>query len=127
MTQVFQAVQAIEFTAQRVKILQAGLFDARGRLAGPVYLNLERNFRRINRAAAAGEARPLEVLDLHSQSQRRAGRLRHCPDGVRAGPLPPAGGLGMPSQGIVDPRLLPLPPCCNKNKAGKQPTPTPGK
>lgn len=119
-TQVFQAVQAVEFTAERVKILQAGLFDARGRLGGPVYLNIERNFRRIN----AGGGRPLEVLDsIRSLSDVLDAYAIALTEYERAR-FRLLVALGMPSQGIVDPRLLPLPPCCNK--AGKQPiTPRP--
>lgn len=117
--QVVQAVEFVEFAADRVKILQSGLFDARGRLAGPVYQNVQRNFLRV-RSPGRGTARPLEALDaIRSLSDIREAYANALTDYERAR-FRLLVALGMPARGIVDPRLLPAPQC-HKGQAGHAP------
>jgi outer membrane protein TolC len=117
--QVVQAIEFVEYTAERVKILQAGLFDAQGRPNGPVYQNVERNLRRL----ALGQARPLETLDsVRSLNDIREAYANALTDYERAR-FRLLIALGMPARGIIDPRLLPAPKCCKSSgMAGRTPT-----
>ena len=57
--QVVSAYEQWVHSKERLDLVRAALFDAQGRMNGPVFRSLELNFERIR----GGEGRPLEVLD----------------------------------------------------------------
>src|SRR5439155_12885834 len=103
--QVVQTVDQVQQTAERLQILHTGLFDEQGKPGGPVYRSLKLNFIRIK----GGQGRPLEVPDsvlglndtveayVNALTEHERARFRLLI------------ALGIPAQGIVDPRLMPLP------------------
>ncbi len=103
--QVVQALEQVRQTSERLRILQSGLFDDQGQPGGPVYRSLRLNFIRIKR----GQGRPLEVLDsIRGLSDTREAYANAMTDNERAR-FRLLIALGIPAQGILDPRLMPLP------------------
>ncbi len=103
--QVVQAVELLERSKERMKVLGSGLFDSEGRRAGPVYRGLRLNFLRMR----LGQSRPLETLDsirgLSDILESYAIALTEY-DRSRFRLLI---ALGMPAGGIVNPQCMPLP------------------
>jgi outer membrane protein TolC len=115
--QVVQAVSQIEQTAERTRILQAGLFDKNGRPGGPVYRSLRLNMLRIR----GGQGRPLEVLDsIRGLNDTLASYASAVTDYERAR-FRLLYALGIPARGLLDPKCMPQPPCRASGKPGKAP------
>jgi outer membrane protein TolC len=106
--QVVQAQEQVQRTRERLEITRAALFDREGRPAGPVYRSVRLNFLRV---FAAGGVSPLEVLDsIRSLSDLLDAYSAAMTDFERAR-FRLLIALGLPAPGILDPRLLPAPPC----------------
>ncbi len=105
--QVVQAQEQVQRTKERLDITYAALFDKEGRPTGPVYRSLRLNFLRI----LGGGGLPLEVLDsIRSLNDLLDAYSAAMTDFERAR-FRLLIALGMPAPGILDPRLLPAPPC----------------
>jgi outer membrane protein TolC len=105
--QVVQAREQVQRTRERLEITRAALFDRAGAPAGPVYRSLRLNFLRI----LGGGGLPLEVLDsIRSLNDLLDAYTTAMTDYERAR-FRLLVALGLPAPGILDPRLLPLPPC----------------
>jgi outer membrane protein TolC len=105
--QVVQAQEQVQRTRERLEISRAALFDEAGRPTGPVYRSLRLNFLRI----LGGGGLPLEVLDsIRSLSDLLDAYSTAMTDFERAR-FRLLIALGLPAPGILDPRLLPAPPC----------------
>jgi outer membrane protein TolC len=105
--QVVQAQEQVERTRQRMEIARVALFDDQGRPTGPVYRSVRLNFLRV----LGGGGLPLEVLDsIRSLSDLLDAYTAAMTDYERAR-FRLLIALGMPAPGILDPRLLPAPPC----------------
>jgi outer membrane protein TolC len=105
-TQVVQARELVRASLERVRITRAALFDDQGRFAGPVYRSLYLNFFRFKREGRS----PLELLDsLRSLNDVLEAYGQALTDLERAR-FRLLVALGMPAQGLLDPRLLPTPP-----------------
>src|SRR5262249_6821589 len=111
------AVALVEQTAERVRILQRGLFDERGRLAGAAYRSLKLNFTNVRKPVGA-TARPLggpdSIRGLNDTREDHANRLTEY-ERARFRLLV---ALGIPASGLLDPRLMPVPPCCKAQESG---------
>jgi outer membrane protein TolC len=103
--QVVQAVALVEQTAERVRILQAGLFDARGDRQGPAYRSLRLNFTNVRQQ----QGRPLEVLDsirgLNDTLEAYANALTEYERALFRLLV----ALGIPAPGLLDPSRMPVP------------------
>lgn len=58
--QVFQALEMLKGTQDRLALTRLALFDSKGQLEGPVFESLRLNFARIRKL---GQTRALEVMD----------------------------------------------------------------
>jgi outer membrane protein TolC len=107
MTQVARAAEQVRRGRERVGLTHDGLFDKEGKPAGPVYRAIRLNFLRVK----GGQGLPLEVLDstrrLSDVLEQYSVSLTDF-DRARFRLLLV---LGLPPQGILDPRLLPVPHC----------------
>jgi len=121
--QVVQAVALVEQTAERVRILQGGLFNERGQREGPAYRSLRLNFTNVFQQ----QGRPLEVFDsirgLNDTLEAYANALTDY-DRARFRLLV---ALGIPAPGILDPRLMPVPPCCRQGSGVSERAPSASK
>src|SRR5262249_59830599 len=90
------------------------VFDERGRPQGPAYRSLRLNFTNINR----GQGRPLEVLDsIRGLNDTREAYANALTEYERAR-FRLLVALGIPASGLLDPRLMPVPPCCKAQESG---------
>jgi outer membrane protein TolC len=104
-TQVVIAQEQVLRTRERVRTLQAALFDEKGNPGGSVYRSIRLNFLRIR----GGQGFPLEVLDatrrLSDVLEAYANALTEY-DRARIRLLIT---LGVPPQTMLDPKSIPLP------------------
>jgi outer membrane protein TolC len=105
--QVVQAQEQVLRTKERLDITYVALFDRERRPTGPVYRSVRLNFLRV----LGGGGLPLEVLDsIRSLNDLLDAYSTAMTDFERAR-FRLLIALGMPAPGILDPRLLPAPPC----------------
>jgi hypothetical protein len=106
MTQVVQAHEQVQQTRERLRITQSSLYTSSGAPDGPVYRSVLLNFQRVR----GGEGRPLELLDsIRSLNDLLDSYSQAMTDYERAR-FRLLVALGLPSQGLLDPHLLPAPP-----------------
>jgi outer membrane protein TolC len=111
--QVVQAEEQVRRGRERLLVSQPSLFDREGRPNGPVYQGVRYNFLRVK----TQEARPLEVLDaVRSLSDMLDAYTNDMTDFERAR-FRLLVALGLPTQALLDPHLMPPPPPCGKNNS----------
>jgi hypothetical protein len=117
--QVFQSLEEVQRSRERVQITRRGIFDDQGKPNGPVYRSLKLNFTRIR----GYQGLPLEVLDsirrlsdvleAYGNSMTDFDRARfHLLVALGANPI-----------ALLDPRLMPVPrqPIPGLTKNGTKP------
>jgi outer membrane protein TolC len=105
---VVQAQEVIRRADERHGVLRSGLFDERNNPTGAVYRSLRLNFLRIK----GGQGLPLEVLDSIRRLSDVLSEYANALTDLDQSRFRLLVALGLPPQGLVDPRLLPLPAGC---------------
>lgn len=103
---VVQALESVQRGLERVNVCRAGLFDDQGQPTGAVYRSLRLNFLRIK----GGQGLPLEVLDSTRRLSDVLDQYANALSDYDLARFRLLVALGLPPQGLVDPKQLPQPP-----------------